>query len=301
MKLLITGATGLIGSHLRSLCKERGYKINYLTTKKEKIENEPDYQGFYWNPEDAEIDEKCIKGVDKIIHLAGASVAQRWTKKHRKEILSSRIKTANLLRTLLSEKENQITQFISASAIGIYPSSMSKLYDESSLKKADDFLGLVVEEWEKEADEFKKLGIGVTKLRIGLVLSSESGFLPEIKKPIKLFAGSYLGGGNQWQSWIHIEDLANLFLFVAEEELDGVFNAVAPNPVKQKFLIKCIAQNLNKPILLPPVPGFLLKTALGEMASVITASHLVVSKRLEEEGFVFKFTQVEGAIRDLLQ
>ncbi|HLS30514.1 MAG TPA: TIGR01777 family oxidoreductase [Flavobacteriaceae bacterium] len=301
MKLLVTGATGLIGSHFSKLCKEKGYVINYLTTSKDKIEDKPQYKGFYWDPEKGEIDPKCIEGVDKIIHFAGASVAQRWTKKHRKEILSSRIKTATLLRSLLSKKENQITQFISASAIGIYPSSLSKLYDESSEEKADDFLGLVVQEWEHEADEFRKLGVGVSKLRIGLVLSADSGFFAEIKKPIKYYVGSALGSGNQWQSWIHIDDLAALFLFVAEEELEGVFNAVAPNPVKQKYLINCIAKALKKPIFLPPVPGVLLKTVLGDMASVITSSQLVVSKRWEKEGFVFKHTQVQGAIRDLVE
>lgn len=301
MKLLVTGATGLIGSQFCELCKEKGYAINYLTTHKGKIEDKPDYKGFYWNPENGEIDPECLEGVDKIIHFAGASVAQRWTKKHRKEILSSRIKTANLLRDLLSKKENQVTQFISASAIGIYPSSLSKLYDESSKEEADDFLGLVVQEWEKEADEFRQLGVGVSKLRIGLVLSADSGFLAEIKNPIKYYVGSALGSGNQWQSWIHIEDLASLFLFVAEEELEGVFNAVAPNPVKQKYLINCIAKALKKPILLPPVPGFLLKTALGDMATVITSSQLVVSERWEGEGFVFKYTQVQSAIRDLVE
>lgn len=301
MKLLVTGATGLIGSQFCELCEEKGYAVNYLTTRKEKIEDKPNYKGFYWDPKNGKIDPDCIDGVDKIIHFAGASVAQRWTKKNRKQILSSRIKTANLLRDLLSKKENQITQFISASAIGIYPSSLSKLYDESSAEEADDFLGLVVQEWEKEADEFRKLGVAVAKLRIGLVLSTDSGFLAEIKKPVQYYVGSPLGSGNQWQSWIHIADLAELFLFVAEEELEGVFNAVAPNPVKQKFLINCIAKALKKPILLPPVPGFLLKTALGDMATVITSSQLVVSNRWEAEGFVFKYTQVQSAVRDLVE
>lgn len=301
MRLLITGITGLIGNHIRNLCEEKNYSIHYLTTRKEKIENKPNYKGFYWNPESGEIDADCIEGVDKIIHLAGASVAKRWTKKYRKEILSSRIKTASLLYSLLKNKQNQVNQFISASAIGIYPSSKSKLYDEFSEDKAKDFLGLVVQEWEKSADQFIELGIEVAKLRIGLVLAKENGFLAEIKKPIKYFVGSSLGSGKQWQSWIHIDDLARLFLFVAERNLEGVFNAVAPNPVMQKYLIKSIAQNMKKPIILPPVPEFVLKAALGDMAKMITSSQLVVNKRWESSKFIFRHTQVEGAIKDLLK
>lgn len=300
MKLLITGVTGLIGGQLAKECEKNGIAINYLTTHKNKIEDLPHYKGFYWNPETGEIDKKCIEGVDKIIHLAGASVAKRWTQKRRKEILASRIKTADLLKSLLEENDNIVTQFISASAIGIYPDSMSKLYDEDSPEKANDFLGLVVQEWETAADKFKELGIEVTKIRIGLVLAANGGFLKEIKKPIQFYAGSYLGSGNQWQSWIHIEDLARIFLFVAENELTGVFNAVSPNPVKQKFLIRCVANILEKKIILPPIPKLVLQATMGEMASMITSSQLVMSKRLKQPNFHFHFPQVKSALRNIL-
>lgn len=300
MKLLITGVTGLIGGQLAKECEQNGIAINYLTTHKNKIENSPQYKGFYWNPETGEIDKECIEGVDKIIHLAGASVAKRWTQKRRKEILASRIKSADLLRSLIKESDNTVTQFISASAIGIYPDSMSKLYDEDSTEKSNDFLGLVVQEWETAADEFKELGIEVTKIRIGLVLAANGGFLKEIKKPVQYYAGSCLGSGNQWQSWIHIEDLARIFLFVAENELTGVFNAVSPNPVKQKFLIKCIADQLDKKIILPAVPKLVLRATLGEMSSMITSSQLVMSKRLRSHNFHFHFPHLKAAVRDIL-
>lgn len=301
MKLLITGATGLIGTEILELCKQNSYEVHYLTTNKEKIENKPGIQGFYWNPEIGEIDEDCLEGVDKIIHLAGASVAQRWTEKNRKEIIASRIKSTDLLRKLLEKKESQVTQIISASAIGIYPHSISKLYDEDTTEYAEDFLGQVVQEWESEVEKIKELGIGVSIIRIGLVLSDKGGFLSEVKKPIQYFVGSSLGSGNQWQSWIHIEDLARIFLFVTEKELIGVFNGVAPNPIKQKNMIKSIAYFLKKPIILPPVPGFVLKLALGEMSEMVLSSQLVVSKRWEKEGFIFRFTQLDGALENLLK
>lgn len=300
MKLLITGATGLVGSHIHELCREKGIDINYLTTSRDKIENSPGFQGFYWSPENGTLDENCFEGVDKIIHLAGASVAKRWTEKHRQAILDSRIDTAGLLFKAISKKKHHISQFISASAIGLYPSSISHLYDEKSTETADNFLGKVVDEWEAAADQFEELGIAVTKVRVGLVLAENEGMLPEIKKPVQNYVGSALGSGKQWQSWIHVEDLARLFLFVAEEEHSGVFNGVAPHPVKQKNLIKCVAKELDKPLFLPPVPGFVLKTVLGEMATIILSSQLVMSKRLDPLGFSFKFHHLENAVSDLV-
>jgi len=144
------------------------------------------------------------------------------------------------------------------------------------------------------------LGIAVSKIRIGLVLSHDAGFLAELKKTIKYYIGSPLGSGSQWQSWIHIKDVARLFLYVAEEELDGIFNAVAPNPVNQKNLVKCIAEKMEKPLFLPPVPSPVLKLVLGAMANMITSSPLVVSKRLQGTDFRFEYMQVEKAIEDLI-
>lgn len=300
MKLLITGATGLIGRHIRAICKEKAYSVHYLTRDPDKIEDHPDYKGFLWDPDKGQIDKRCFKDVDKIIHLAGAPISKRWTKSYRKSILRSRIKSAALLHKVLLKEENQVIQFVSASAIGVYPDSISHLYKESSKEKANDFLGLVVQEWEKTADSFKELGIMVTKMRIGLVLAPQSGMLAELKRTIGNYVGSYLGSGKQWQSWIHIEDLARLFMFVLEEEQEGVFNAVAPNPVKQKNLVKCIAKHMDKPLVLPPAPRPVLRVVLGRMANMVLSSQLVMSEKLEGSGFIFKYTQMENAIKDLI-
>ncbi len=300
MRLLITGATGLVGRNLCALCQSKGHEVYYLTTRKEKIEVRAGYHGFLWNPAKGEIDKNCLRGVDKIIHLAGASVAKRWTPKYRKTIKSSRIDSAACLYRLLGQMPHQITQFISASAIGIYPSSLSHLYDESAPEKATDYLGEVVQAWEAAADQFKNLSIKVTKVRIGLVLAADGGMFPTLKRTTQYGLGATLGSGNQWNSWIHIEDLVRLFLEVAEQGEEDVFNAVAPNPVRQIKIVKTIAKQVHRPLWLPAIPSWVLKTALGEMATMVLGSQRVVNRR-NSLGFSFQFNNIDQAVADLLR
>lgn len=299
MRVLITGATGLIGSRLSNLCRKKGIQVNYLTTDKNKIKKEEDYQGFYWDPRSQEIEKGCIEGVRTIIHLAGASIAEPWSNSYKKKIIKSRTDTAALLFKTLDDSSHQVENFISASAIGIYPSSLQKLYFEDDNVIADNFIGEVVRKWETAADEFEKLGLDVAKIRVGLVLAEDGGMLEKIKKPISLNMGAALGSGKQWQSWIHIEDLAEIFLFAIENELTGVYNAVAPNPVTNKELTKALAKQMGKSIWLPNVPKFALKALLGEMSQIVLSSQLVSSKKIEDQGYNFKYTNLSRALADL--
>jgi uncharacterized protein (TIGR01777 family) len=299
MKVLITGATGLVGKALTKMLLERGDAVNYLTTRSSKITKDKNYKGFLWNTKSQEIDKACFEGVNVIINLAGASVAKRWTSSHKKVILESRLSSLNLLYNSLSEIEHSVKHLVSASAIGVYPSSLTKLYDEEEGHLSEDFLGDVVQKWERSADSFIDLNIEVTKLRIGIVLSGNGGALEQMADPIKKYVGAPLGSGQQWQSWIHIEDLARMFCHVIEEENTGVFNAVAPNPVNNKELTKAIAKALNKPLILPPVPKFALKLLLGEMAQIVLGSQLVSADKIQEEGFVFEYSQVEKVLEEI--
>jgi hypothetical protein len=300
MRVLIAGATGLVGSHITKLCHQKGIKVNYLTTSKDKIENQPDYKGFYWNIENREIDENCFKNVDAIIHLAGADIAKRWTSSYKKEIIASRTQTADLLLETLKNSGFKVPRFISASAIGVYPSSLEKLYFEDDKSVDDSFLGEVVVLWEASADKFKNMGMEVAKIRIGLVLAREGGAFPKLKDPVSFNVGTAFGSGKQWQSWIHIEDLSGIFLHVLENELSGVFNGVAPNPVTNKEMMKEIAAQLNKSIWLPNVPAIALKVALGEMATVLLSSQLVSSDKIEKAGFKFRYKNLIKALEDLI-
>lgn len=299
-RVLITGATGLIGQEIVKQCHDHGHQINYLTTSKSKLSENPNYKGFYWNPSQGEIDHNCLKNVDTIINLVGASISKRWTPSYKKEILESRTKTAEVLQHAIRYHKYNIKQVVSASAIGIYPSSLTNYYDESNNAIAKSFLGEVVQKWEKAVDGFKELGCSVVKIRIGLVLATTGGALPEIVKPIKVGAGAAFGSGKQWQSWIHISDLARLFYFALNKDLQGVYNGVAPNAVTNKELTKVAAAVLNKPLLLPNIPKVAMKLILGEMHMLLFESQRVSAQKIESQGFQFNFSNLKPALEDLL-
>lgn len=304
MKVLITGATGLVGSHLSKMCRDQGIAVNYLTTSKSSIKTEENYKGFYWDPSQNEIDDSCFEGVDTIVHLAGASIAQRWTDENKRIIKESRIKSAALIRSALSRKRKEdkstTTHMISASAIGAYPSSLTKYYEESYPTYAEGFLGEVVQEWEQEVFKFQKDGIDTAIVRTGIVLDAEKGALPQIARPIELYAGSPIGSGEQWQSWIHVEDMAGIYLHIIQHKLKGIYNGVAPNPVTNKKLTEVIARTIGKPLILPKVPSFALKLLLGDMSTIVLESQKVCADKIRESGYVFKHTSIEEAIPSIL-
>ena len=300
MRVLITGATGLIGSKISQLCRDKGMQVHYLSTSKDKLENKEDYKGFYWNPNNNEIDSEAIKGVDAIINLVGASIAERWTPEQKKAILKSRTETAHLLYKCLQENEHQVKNLVSASAIGIYPSSLEKLYTEEDKGVDDSFVGEVVVKWEEAVDNFKDLGIEVAKIRIGLVLAENGGVLQKLKEPVNFNVGSPLGSGKQWQSWIHIDDISGIFLFALENQLSSIYNAVAPNPVTNKELVNEVASQMGKPVWLPNVPKVALKLVLGEMSHIVLSSQLVSSDKIEQEGYNFKYVNLAKALEDLI-
>lgn len=300
MRVLITGATGLVGTHLTGLFNKNNIAVNYLTTSKNKIEKLPNYKGFYWNPAEGEIDEKSLEDVDAIIHLAGASVAKRWTDSYKKEIIESRTTSADLIYNTLKNSEYKIPIFISASGINVYPSSLQKLYTEDDKAVGDSFLAKVVEVWEAGANQFENLGMKVAKVRTGMVLDAKQGALPKMKAPVSLNAGAAFGSGKQWQSWIHIDDLAGIYYFIFEHKLNGIYNAVAPNPVTNEGLMECIAKHVDKKIWLPNIPAVALKVAMGEMATVVLSSQLVSSEKIQKEGYNFRFKNLSKALEDLV-
>ena len=298
--VLITGATGLVGKALVKKCLQNGFNVHYLTTRKSKIKLQENYKGFYWNPQLEIIDISCFEGVNIIINLAGSSIAQRWTKAYKSLILSSRKKALELLHLSIETHDFPVKHIISASAIGIYPDSKTRYYEEDFQGTDISFLRTVVRSWEGALKAFNALGVKTTALRIGIVLDKHEGALPKISGPIKGYIGSALGSGDQWQSWIHIDDLVRMFMFVLDSSLEGIFNAVAPNPVQQKDFVKSVANVLKRPIFFPKVPEFILNFALGEMSAIDIESQRVSAQKIQDLGFEYDFHELDAALRDLL-
>lgn len=300
MIVLITGATGVVGKEIVKLCLLKNIQVHYLTTDSSKLKQEENYKGFYWNPKQNEIDEACFKDVDAIIHLAGATISKRWTASYKKEILDSRVQVTKFLFESLKKQDHKVTEFIGASAIGLYPDSLTNYYDETYKGVSQSFLGDVIWQWESAMDSFSVLGINVAKIRIGLVLAKDGGALPQIIKPIRFGVGAPFGSGQHWQSWIHINDLAGLFLFVLKHQLEGVYNGVAPNPVTNVEFTKTIAKTLNRPLILPNIPKNIMRLVLGEMHLLLFESQRVSSKKVEDLGFEFKYHHLQPALQDLI-
>ena len=294
-KILITGASGLVGSRLTEMLEKANYQVVHLG-RTIKSERRPVYT---WDIEKGIIDEKAFDGVQAVIHLAGAGVADKpWTAKRKLEILMSRTKSTALLAKYLKQNP-QIKTVVSASAIGYYGFGLSDHEFTEVSNPGADFLAQVVNAWEEEVNKIENKRI--VKLRIGIVLSKKGGALKEIAKPIKMFVGAPLGTGKQLTSWIHIDDLCRMFIKAVEDDtMHGVYNATGPYAVTNKALTKQIAKALHKPILLPPIPAFVLQLLLGEMANLVLYGLNVSSAKIQKTGFTFTYPTLELAIVDLL-
>lgn len=301
MKILVTGATGLIGTELVQLLLKNNHSVNYLTTASQKIVNKEHYNGFYWNPKEAKIDENCLLNVDVIIHLAGATIAKRWTSDYKQELIESRVLSANLLFNTLKKNPHQVKHIISASGTAIYPDSYSKIYTEISKSVENTFLGNLVVKWEESIEQFNLLHIKTAVLRTGIVFSEKGGALTEIVRPIKYYVGSGFGSGKQLQSWIHLADLINIYSFVIDNKIEGIVNAVSPNAISNQDLTKLIAKILRRPLFMPNIPQWFMQLILGEMSSLLFTNKNIKPQRVLEMGFKFTYPIPEVALKAILK
>lgn len=298
MKLLITGGTGLVGTSLSRKLLKKGHEVTYLSRKPKH--NALGIKEYAWDVDRETYDPQAFENVDIIINLAGAPINKRWTPEYKSEVLRSRVDGTRLLYKAVQKEKVALKTMISASAVGYYPNDPKLMYSENDAP-GSDFLSMVTQKWEQETQNFETLGIRTVRFRIGVVLSTEGGALPAILKPLKLGFGAPLGDGLQWMSWIHIEDLTGIICHLAENEnTQGVYNAVAPNPATNEELTKTAAKVLGKPLWLPNVPAAALKLALGEMSTTALASNKVSSYKIENVGYQFKFPRLKEALEDLL-
>ncbi|MBK56757.1 MAG: TIGR01777 family protein [Flavobacteriaceae bacterium] len=302
MRFLITGGTGLIGKKIVEKLLHRGDKVNVLSRKRNFNSQNKNLKFYYWNPESGLIDEKSLDGVGVVINLAGTPIAQFWTRKVKKSILLSRINSVKTLsRVILKNKKHKIKMFLNASAIGIYPSKKNVIFEESQKHYSKTFLGNVVNEWEKKIDLISDQNIPFSILRIGLVLSNHSGFLKSLSISTRFYLGTWFGKGDNYYSWIHIEDLVNSIVYISDNKLYGTYNLVSPNPVKSKFFIEKLAKYLKRKIILPPIPTKIIKYFANDMSELLLFDQNVSCKKILSTKFKFKYDSLDLAFKNLLK
>lgn len=293
-KILITGGSGLVGKKITVLLERKGYEVAWLSRNPEKYKQ----RSFAWDVDRQTIDPDALSWSDGIIHLAGEGVAdKRWTAERKKAILQSRTQSTLLLKQAIEKSEKKPEVFVSASAVGYYGFNTGDIVMEENGKAGDDFLAQVVLAWESEVEKIAGYGVRTVMLRIGIVLDNKGGALVEMLKPP---VAAPLGSGQQWMSWIAIDDLARMFLFAIEnKEMRGIFNAVGPNPATNAVLTKAAAKKVGKVFVEIGVPGFALKIILGEMAQMVLGGNRVSANKIRKAGFEFRYPVLEDALEKI--
>jgi len=298
--ILIAGATGLIGKEIAGLLINRGDKVTIFSRSVEKAKNViPDAENYIeWNPGSTDW-YKFIDGKDAVINLSGENLmAKRWDEKHKKNILSSRVNTTAAFVNAFEHIVNKPKVYLSASAIGYYGFTKNTVTESSP--SGIDYLAGVVQAWEKESEKIETFNVRRINVRIGIVLDKYEGALSKMILPFKLFIGGPLGSGNQWFPWIHISDVAGIFLFAMDNEnVKGAVNCCSPDLVTMKEFCKSLGMILNRPSIFR-IPEFILKVVLGESSDVIINTAGALPKKITEAGYQFKFEKIESALRAIL-
>lgn len=308
--VLITGGTGMIGKALTKALLEKNHDVIVLTRDIEKASghelraaSKEKLSFAEWDINDQKIDENAIAKTDYIIHLAGANLGdKRWTKKRKREIVSSRVDSAKLIVESLRKISNNVKAVISASAIGWYgPDGKNNPGFKETEKTFNDFLGQTCKQWEESISSVTQLGKRLVILRSGIVLSKEGGALPRFITPLRFGLATVLGTGKQIMSWIHIDDLVRMYIMAIEnEKLSGVYNAVAPVPVSSKEFALTLARTRNKFFIPVRVPAFVLKIVLGEMSIEVLKSAIVSCDKIQSAGYSFQYPTIITALKKLV-
>jgi uncharacterized protein (TIGR01777 family) len=301
MKIFITGGTGFVGSFLTRKLLQDGHQVTLLTRSINKdrtvpaglsyLEGDPTEQGAW---------QEKVPDHEAILNLAGASIFKRWTDSAKESIKNSRILTTQNLVEALSARKGKETHLLSTSAVGYYGSHEDEGLDEET-PPGDDFLASLAREWESYALKAEMFGARVVLLRFGIVLGNKGGLLGQMVPIFNWCLGAPLGNGSQWISWIHQEDLANIYLYLLKQkDVSGVINCTSPQPVRNRTLTKSLGKALGRPTFLPAVPSFVIKILMGEFGSMILSGQRVLPKRLLDMGFRFSFPEIEDALEDLV-
>jgi hypothetical protein len=296
MKLVVTGATGFIGTALCARLLEQGHTLTLFTRGSPRDAGTATKRWLHWTPGALREWGSALDGVDGVINLAGEPIAKKWTHATRRRIETSRIEGTNSLVQGIAKATSRPKFLISASAVGYYGPRGDEIVTEET-PPGDDFLSLVCRNWEEEATKAEPLGLRVVRLRTGIVLGSGGGALAKMVVPFKLFAGGPLGSGQQWMSWIQLEDHVRLMLEVIENtQASGAINVTAPNPVRNKEFCQTLGKVLGRPCW-APVPGLALRLVLGEMAGMLLTGQRVIPAAAQKLGFQFRYPNLEEALK----
>lgn len=298
--ILLTGGTGFIGKHLTDLLIDNGFEVSILSRSDRKNTSSITY--YKWDLTRNYIDEEAITKADYIIHLSGEGIVEkRWTKKRKKEILESRTQPIDLIFSVLEKTNKKPDAFVSASAVGIYGAYTNENICTENTTPANDFLGITCQEWEKAVDKINALNIRTVKVRTGIVLGKDEGFLKKIAPSFKAGFGAILGTGKQYVPWIHIEDLCNIYLkAITDKQMHGPHNSCVTDNTTNASLSKTLANLFGYKIWLPKAPAFVLKIVLGEMSVAVLEGQRVSSEKIQKMGFDFQFTDLETALASCL-
>lgn len=296
--VLIAGGSGLVGTRLSQLLSEKKYEVRHLSRS---TSPQAEYPTYKWDLRQNYIAPKALEGVDAVINLAGAGIAdKRWSESRKKVIIDSRVESTALLENKIREGALKPKVYLSASAIGYYGDRGADWVDETQAP-GEGFLAQSTLAWEAAIQQVVDTGVRTAYFRIGVVLSTKGGALQKMMIPLKLGVAGYFGDGQQWYSWIHIDDLCRMFIDALEDEkYQGVFNAVSPQPETNKDLTKKLRSAYQANALLLPGPSFVFQMAMGEMAEVILNSTRVKADKIQQLGFQFEYPELELALLDLI-
>lgn len=299
--VLLTGGSGFIGKHLTDVLIEAGFSVSVLSRSDKK--DTPRITYYKWDLNKNYIDENAVLNADYVIHLAGEGIVdKRWTEKRKKAILESRTKPIDLIFSVLEKNNKKLEAFISASAVGIYGAVTSHKICKEETPPSNDFLGITCQKWESAVDKIGTLNIRTVKIRTGIVLGKDEGFIKKMTPSFKSGFGAILGSGRQYLPWIYIEDLCHIYLKSIEDpQLEGPYNACITDNTTNSRLSKLIAKIYGYSIWLPKVPAFVLKVLLGEMSIVILTGQRVSSEKIQKTGFEFHYSDLEKTLIDCLK
>lgn len=295
--VLISGGSGLVGNVLTDLLLEKGYKVGHISRGKS---SDSRVETIVWDLKNKTIDIDKVVKYDYLINLVGAGIAdKKWTAERKREIIDSRVDSLNFLFEITKNNAHRFKAIVSASAVGYYGFETSDHVFTEMDQPGSDFLAETCVKWEKAVFQFNELNIPTSAVRIGIVLSTDGGALKELARPIKFFAGAPLGSGNQYIPWIHIKDISNQFIYQMENKLTGPYNGSADEHRTNAEFTKDVAAVLNKPLILPNVPSFVMKIILGERALMVLKGNKVSNQKIKNSGFEYEFSSLKNALKDL--